>query len=443
MRRDLLLFVVGFLGFAAGCNRTAPPPASGNSAATPAVAVVKPERKAIARVVEQPGAVQSVEEAELVARIPGYVGKIAADPDKKGPIDIGSRVKAGQALLELSVPELVEESNQKAALVRQTAAEVEQAKKAQAAAEAGVSAAEALVAEARAGVGRAEALYARWQSEVARIGDLVRGGVIDAQTRDETQNQFKAAQAGRDEAHAKVRSAEAAVDKAKADRDKAAADVTATEAKREVAQADARRLTALVGYSRIVAPFDGVITRRAVSTGDFLQASAKDSVFRVARLDPVRVVVRVPEADAELVREGLDVRLTLQALPQPKRTGKVARTSWSLEPGSRTLRVEIDLPNPDGQIRPGMYVYAGITATLPEGWAVPAAAVVRSNGDFVVYRVENGKAVRTAVEVGAGDGMVTQVRRYKKPGAAEWTEFTGTESLATPAAALTDGQAVP
>jgi multidrug efflux pump subunit AcrA (membrane-fusion protein) len=179
-----------------------------------------------------------------------------------------------------------------------------------------------------------------------------------------------------------------------------------------------------------------------VSTGDFLNGNGKQGVFRVARTDPVRVVVHVPEADAGLVREGLDVQLTVQALSNPRQTGKIARTSWSLEPGSRTLRTEIDLPNPDGTVRPGMYVYAGINVRLAEEWSVPAAAVGKADDGFVVYRVVDGKAVRTPVQIGHGDGNVTQVRRYRKPGSTEWAEFTSSESVATPAAALIDGQTI-
>jgi hypothetical protein len=121
----------------------------------------------------------------------------------------------------------------------------------------------------------------------------------------------------------------------------------------------------------------------------------------------------------------------------------VTRTSWSLDPGSRTLRTEIDLPNPEAKVRPGMYVYARLTAELPVAWAVPAAAVGKAGDEPVMYLVENGKAVRVAVQVLRGDGKFTQVRRYKKAGASDWTDVTGAESVATPAAALTDGQPVP
>jgi RND family efflux transporter MFP subunit len=320
---------------------------------------------------------------------------------------------------------------------------VEQAHKALAAADATPASAQAQVAEARAGMSRAQALYDRWQSEANRITGLVQTGVIDAQTRDETQNQFRAAEAGRTEVAAKVTSAEAAVTKARADRDKAGADVAAAEARRDVARAEVRRLAALLGYTRLTAPYDGVVTRRAVDTGDFLSAPGKQGVFTVARLDPVRVAIQVPEADAGLVHEGLPVRVTVQALGAPELTGTITRTSWSLEPGSRTLRAEADLPNPDGRLRPGMYVYARVTSELPAALAVPAAAVGKAGDDYVVYLAEGGKAVRTVVQVVRGDGQFTQVRRYKKPGAAAWTDFTGAEVVATPAAALTDGQPIP
>ena len=84
-----------------------------------------------------------------------------------------------------------------------------------------------------------------------------------------------------------------------------------------------------------------------------------------------------------------------------------------------------------------------MTAELPAAWAVPAAAVGKAGDDYVINLAEGGKAVRCPVQVLRGDGQFTQVRRYKKPGAAEWTDIIGGEQLASPAAALTDGQALP
>jgi len=401
--------------------------------------------RAVKRVVEQPGTVQAFEETALLAKIPGYVGSIADDPDKKDrlphdrQIDIGSRVKHGQVLAELTVPELDTEAKQKRAMAAQARAEVVQSEKALAAAEAGVVVAHQLVTEAEAGIERAQAIYDRWQSEVMRIEKLVAEGVDVRQTLDETRSQFKASGATKKEATAKVTSARAAVQKAEADRAKAAADVDAAKARLDVTLADVERVDALRGYMKIKAPFDGVVTSRTVNTGDYVTGNEKSALFTVTRMDPVRVVVRVPEADADLVAAGQDVQITLQS---SVRAGKVVRTSWALEKRSRTLRTEIDLPNKDGDLRPAMYVSAKVTVELPAAWAVPATAVGMAANEPVIYLAANGKANRVPVQLLRGDGQFTQLRRYKKPGSTDWVEFTGGESIATPASALTDGQEV-
>lgn len=451
MRPDCLLIACVFaITTDFGCGKT-PPASSGPAGTAPPrqISVVSPEKRTVKRVVEQPGTVQAFEETVLYPKIPGYVDFVSPDPNKaEGEphdrlIDIGSRVKEGQVLAVLKVPELNDEMRQKKALVRQAEAEVVQAMKAQAAAAAGVEASKAQVVEARAGQGRAQALYDRWQSEVDRVNRQVNSGLLTSQTRDETLNQFKAAQASRAEAAAKVTSAEAAVVKAEADRDKAVSDVAAAEARLDVARAEVRRIRSLQKYLEIKAPFDGVVTRRAVNTGDYVASDGKAGLFAVARVDPVRVVVSVPEVDAGLVSVGQDVRISFQAIAGPPVVGKVVRTSWSLEPGSRTLRAEVDLPNKDGKLRPGMYVTASLTAELPAEWAVPTSAVGKVNDEPVIYLAENGKAVRVAVQLVRGDSEFTQVRAYRRPGASEWTAVTGQESVALPAADLSDGMELP
>jgi HlyD family secretion protein len=316
------------------------------------------------------------------------------------------------------------------AMVRQSEAEVEQAVKAQAAAEANVAVAEAGVVETRAN-------YDRWESESKRMAALSKERVVDAQSRDETLNQFRAA-AG------KLASAQAVVNKARADRDRSEADVRAARARVEVAKADAEHAQVMVGYASIRAPYDGVVTARKVHKGTFVQPAGAqgDWLFRVARLDPVRIAVAVPEADAELVADQAEVQLHVQALPGPDLTGKVARTSWALEPGARTLRVEVDAPNKDGRLRPGMYVFARIATQLPESWAVPTAAVVRQGETMVCFLIADGKAVRTPVRVGRNDGQFVQIDKRPKTGSPLWEDFTGTEDVAVQAAGLTDGQAV-
>src|SRR5262249_2984410 len=158
--------------------------------------------------------------------------------------------------------------------------------------------------------------------------------------------------------------------------------------------AEVGRIEALLEYTKITAPYDGVVTRRSVNTGDFVIGAEKVALFSVAQIDPVRVVVQVPEADAGLVLPGQDVSFAIQGFEDPLPTGKVRRTSWSLEPGSRTLWTEIDLPNPKGLVRPGTYVFASLKVELPATWTIPATAVAKVGDESVVYLVEGGKAVR-------------------------------------------------
>ena len=424
----------------AGCSpkSPAPEPATGPAAA-PTFAVVHPQKKMLPKVVEQPGTVQPYESTPLFAKLAGFVTKVQAD--------IGDPVEAGAVLAELSIPELVDEGRQKDALVEQARAEVEQANKQVTIAGASAAAAAAQVAEAKAGLARAEATFKRWESEAARVAEMVKNRVVDPQTGAETENQFRSAEAAREEAKARVTVAEKAVVKAQAERGKAEEDVKAAAARQRVAEADAARLKSLLGYRFIRAPFAGVVTRRAVDTGHFVQpagAGKGEALFTVVRLDTVRVPVDVPEADAGLIKKGVKAAVRVPALKGADFAGTVARTSEALDPGSRTLRVEIDLPNPDRRLRPGMYAYARLTADMPEAWVLPANAVVKQADQTVVFLHRDGKAGRLPVQAGRSDGTWTEVFRKQKDGTpGAWEEWTGQEDvLSGPASGLTDGHPV-
>jgi HlyD family secretion protein len=434
--------LVAGTALAIGCGGSpAPQEPAAKTAGT--LKVVSPEKKSLERVVEQPGTVQAYEETKLFARVPGYVrlpldakGRILTDIGRKirGPVfnSAGKETEPGEVLAELVVPELEEGAKLKNALTRQAEAEVEQARKALASAEANIAKAAATVVEAKA-------LHDHWESQSKRMTEAVKRGTIEAQIGDETLNQFKAA-------GARVTASEAAVRKATADRDKAAADVRAVEARVDVAKADALGAEAMLSYAKIRAPFDGVVTMRKVSTGDLVQpgGGASDWLFAVVRLDPVRVVIAVPEADADLVQEKAAVKLSIKAAQAPPFDGTVTRISWALEPGARTLRAEIDLPNKDGRLRPGMYVYAHIINRFLEAWTLPATAVVKHDDTMDCFLIEGGKAIRTPVQVGRGDGTFVEVLKRQKPGSpAVWGEFTGEEKIAAKASGLKDGQAVP
>jgi multidrug resistance efflux pump len=402
------------------------------------VSVISPQRKSVQRVVEQPGTIQANEETQLFVRVPGYIRKLRPEIDIgyriRGPKydDSGREVEPGEVLAELAVPELEAEAKLKQAMVRQAEAEVEQAVKAVAAAEATVTVAQSSVAEMQANADRRE-------SESKRVAGLVKQKLLDEESGEEALYQFRAALS-------KLASARATVLKARADQDRTEADLRAARSKVDVAKSDAQRSEEMLGYSKIRAPYDGIVTWRRATTGNLVQPTSgqSDWLFRVARLDPVRVVLAIPEADAELVKEKSPVKFTVPAVSGTVRNGVVTRTSWALEPGARTLRAEVDLPNKDGALRPGMFVSARIVNELPEMWTLPVAAVVKSGDATVCFLVEDGKAVRTPVQLGRSDGQIVQVLKRQRPDSPPtWEDITGDEKIASRAAGLTDGQSVP
>lgn len=429
---------------ATGCNRDSTK--SAPVGAQPATfTVVHPQKQSLPKIIEQPGEIRGFESTPLYAKLAGFVKSVNVDIGD--PLEGPSDGKPGTVLAELNIPELVEEGKQKDALVDHAQAEVEQARKQIVIAEANVESAAARIVEARAGVTRARAMLAYWQSEATRVAEMVKSKVINPQTGAETENQLRAAEATRDEANARVTVAEKAAVKAQAELAKAHQDEKAAAAKKRVAEAEATRLKALLDYRFIRAPYPAVVVKRNVDTGKFVQPAGNEkseALFTVVRLDTLRVPIEVPEADAGLVHKGDPVTIRIPSLKGADIAAKVSRTSGALDPMSRTLRVEIDLKNDDRRLKPGLYVYAKITAPMPEAWTLPANAVVKQAEQMVVFLHRDGKAVRVPIQSGRSDGKVTEVFKKLKPGTTnEWEDWTGTEDVLSGSAnTLADGQGV-
>ncbi len=389
-----------------GCQRGSPaPPAPGQpraEATVSGVRVVRPERKTVSRVIQQPGFnIEPFEETPLYARVSGYVGKWHAD--------LGDPVKKDQVLAELHIPEMEVDVKQKDAAIRQ---------------------AEAQITQARAAVLGAEAQLARSKSQYGRLSRLGQGGVLDKESIEEMRLGYEASKAGME---------------------KARADVTAAEAHLEVAKANRDYSRTMLQYTKIKAPYAGVVTARHVNTGDFVQPAGTGAkaqpLYVVSQLDPVRVFVNVPGADAAWVRDGDPVTLQLQGAGGAVFHHKVTRNARSLNPQARTLRTEIDLPNPDGKLLPGMYVQAFMTVRHEKAWTLPAAAVLTEGDQTFCYRVVEGKAVRTPLQIGLkGDSLVEVLKKQVRPSPGaepRWEDFSGAEEVVgSDAAALSDGQPV-
>ena len=368
------------------------------------VEVVRPARQPIRRVVEQPGQIEAAEIAPLHAKLSGYARDIA--------VDIGDRVKKGQALTTLSVPELEADVTEKRALIDQAAARRGQAEAAVRVALASAASAEAKLAGARTETRGAEADAARWRSEFARTQQLASERAVTSSVLDEARSKLSASESALETVRAGVTSAEATLAESKALVEKARADVAAGRAGVEVARAEAKHAEVMLGYATIEAPFDGVITRRNVDTGHLTVTGPQgDPLFVVARTDVVTVVVGVPEVVAPAVKLGAAATVRVQVLADRKVDAKVSRTSYVLDEATRTLRAEIDVPNPDGTLRPGLYAYVTIVVEdHPDALTVPVSALFREGVQTYCVKVVDGRAARQAVGVGISDGTRTEIR---------------------------------
>ena len=152
----------------------------------------------------------------------------------------------------------------------------------------------------------------------------------------------------------------------------------------------------------------------------------------VDRTDIVRIFVDIPEQDANYVHIGTKATVLAKAYRDEPIPGTVTRTSWALNVKSRTLRAEIDLPNPGSQLLPGMYAYAKVIIERPGVRALPLAALTYRGDQTFCWRYENGKAVRTEIETGVSDGEWIEVtnRRVPAPDGARRQAIPGRRSTA-------------
>ena len=280
-------------------------------------------------------------------------------------------------------------------------------------AEAAALTATAQVEQAVAVERRTEAEFERWKSEYGRVAELGASSAVPQKLVDETKNQLRAADAARGESAAKTQAAKAALVETQARIDNARADEAAAKADEQVAAADYRRAEALVGYATIRAPFDGVVSVRNIEIGHFVQPTAAGDnhpLLTVVHADALRIFVDVPEGDAGYANAGDEAIIRVQALDDAEFRGQVTRTSWALDKATRTLRREIDIPNPDGKLRPAMYAYATIVlAEQSDALVVPRSAIVRSEQGAYCGVVRDGKIVHMPVSLGLVAGNEVEI----------------------------------
>ncbi|HWL62287.1 MAG TPA: efflux RND transporter periplasmic adaptor subunit [Steroidobacteraceae bacterium] len=187
--------------------------------------------------------------------------------------------------------------------------------------------------------------------------------------------------------------------------------------KYEVAKASLERTQTLLSFNRITAPFAGVVTRRFVDVGAFIPAATSGSaaqnaaVLTLMDFSTVRVQVAVPEAEAALATKGQPARVTVEGLPGRRFEGRISRTSYALDDATRTMLVEVDIPNRGLELRPGMYASVQLALQRHDDvLLIPAAALVMEKANAFAWTVEGGVAKKRAIQIGFNDGQVVEVR---------------------------------
>lgn len=352
-------------------------------------------RKTLTLYSTQPARLEPIAQSPIHSKLSAYVEEVNAD--------FGDHVTADQPLLTLRVPELQLEARQREALVHEATSVQHQAEAAKRAAEAAVITARSQRSEVEAGIARAAADVRRWQSEFTRFERLAAEGAVDRKLVDETQQKLQSAGSAQQEVQAHAATAAALVAEAEAKVAQREADILAAQAALQVAQVNFELARTMLNYAIVRAPFDGIVTHRNVDPGHYVQPSGTSgsALFMITRTDKIRVMIAVPELDSGFVDEGDEAVIEVQALGGASFRGQVSRTSFSLDEDNRALLTIIDLPNPDGRLRPGMYAVAKLKLDERANViAVAPAAITRQGAEAFVFRLVDGKAVRTPIQLG-------------------------------------------
>jgi RND family efflux transporter MFP subunit len=342
--------------------------------APPSVAVVKAVAVDAGRQLKIPAGLVADQQTLVYARANGYV--------RHWLVDIGVRVRKGQLLLELDTPELDQQLAQARASLLQTIAALAQAQ------------------------ANRKYAYITARREAELFGKLL----ISAQENDQAQTQ-----AAVWDANVKA----------------AAANVVAQ-------RANVGQLEQLVSFGKVVAPYDGIVTRRLVDVGTLVNSGAGTnaaSLFEIATTDPMQAYVDVPQVFAPGVQVGAEAKIAVRNFPGRVFTGRVARTAGALDPASRTLRTEVNIPNAKGELLAGMHVEVSLEVPVSHSVVrVPSSAVIAdSRGVHVAVVDGSGKVHLVAVAPGLDNGTTVDLVQGLSG---------GEQVIAAPASDVAEGQEV-
>ena len=263
---------------------------------------------------------------------------------------------------------------------------------------------------------RASGYVKRWTSD---IGSKVQKGDLLAEIETpEIDQQLSQARAARDQAAASLELAHSTLVRweglrkkdvvSQQDLEERRSAVTQSQANLAAAEANVGRLRQLEDFKRVLAPFSGVITRRNVDVGDLIDSSRL--LFTLSQTDPLRVYVNLPQAYAQLVKVGQKVVVTQAELQGRRFPGQLVRTAASNDSATRTMQLEVALPNPDGSLMPGAYVKVELSLPASQSLVAPTNTLLfRAQGTMVALVDAQGRVSLRRVNVGRNYGADFEV----------------------------------
>jgi RND family efflux transporter MFP subunit len=345
----------------------AAPPSKATTAAPdslPSVDVVKPGGATLVRRVQGNATLEAFEDTDLFAKVSGYLSDVR--------VDIGDHVKAGQVLAVIDVPEMEQELAEAKAQLESKKSSLESARR--------------QVDHHKADVALQVGL-AKDRDQLGQGRQFISDRTLD-------------------QVHATADIAKADLGVAEANRDLAANQV-------DVAAATVEKIKTLLTYTQIVAPFDGVVARRQVNRGDLVQAATSTRttpLFKVQRIDTIRVFCDVPESEVSHVRIGDRASVNVFGLNGEPLVGTITRFAYRLDPETRNMRTEIDLANTDERLYPGMYAQVSLELDRRNDvLAVPVTAIGSDAQGTFVFTVQDNRIERKAVKVGIRDNGRAEV----------------------------------
>lgn len=312
------------------------------------------------RATQVPATVVGNKVTDIYAKVGGYL--------KSVNVDIGDKVTKDQILAVLDVPELQTELLQKKSLVKQAEAQLVQAQASQNEAKQRLLSMRAKVREATTYVEQKTALTKMAESEFERVERLVNSGAVNQARLDEATFKLQSVKSEKISSEAKVATAEANFHSGEAAVKSAEASVVAAQANIDVANANREYVQKMIEYCTIRAPYSGEVTKRFFDEGAFLQSaegnSAARPIFQIVYTAKVRVVAQVSMSQMADLEVGTAVTFSrVDALPDVLFKGKVSRRSAGIDEKTRMMRIEVDLDNAEGKLKPGFFGYLAVDSS--------------------------------------------------------------------------------